>query len=57
MRAAQRLLNPLTKMRLHEEIVGQLKDKIINRRISPGEKLPSENELAEKFGVNRSTVR
>ncbi len=50
-------LIPLQKTRLHEDIVLQLKDRIVSREIMPGEKLPSERELAEVLNVNRSTVR
>lgn len=34
-----------------------LKQEIINGRIKPGEKIPSENTLVEKFSVSRHTVR
>jgi GntR family transcriptional repressor for pyruvate dehydrogenase complex len=51
------LLVPLSKSRLHEGIVDQLKDKIIRRDLKPGAKLPPERELAEQSGVNRTTVR
>lgn len=51
------LLSPLQRTKLHEEIVGQLKDKIISRELMPGHKLPPERELAETLSVNRSTVR
>lgn len=55
--AKNNLLYPVSKTRLHEEIVEQLKDKIISREIKPGEKLPPERDLAESLNVNRSTVR
>ena len=51
------LLKPLNKTKLYEEIVEQLKNKIINRDIAPGEKLPAERTLAQMLNVNRSTVR
>jgi GntR family transcriptional repressor for pyruvate dehydrogenase complex len=51
------LLKPLNKTKLYEEIVEQLKNKIINRDIPPGEKLPAERSLAQMLNVNRSTVR
>lgn len=51
------LLIPLQRTRLHEEIVNQIKNKIISREIMPGEKLPPERELAENLAVNRATVR
>lgn len=51
------MLKPLSKTRLYEEIVEQLKGRIIRREIAPGEKLPTERSLAETLQVNRSTVR
>jgi GntR family transcriptional repressor for pyruvate dehydrogenase complex len=51
------LLKPLNKIKLYEEIVEQLKNRIIRRDIAPGEKLPTERALAEILQVNRSTVR
>ncbi|MDA8403809.1 MAG: FadR/GntR family transcriptional regulator [Desulfobacteraceae bacterium] len=57
MTEAAPLLKPLNKTKLHEEIVDQLKSRIIRRDISPGEKIPTERALAEILQVNRSTVR
>jgi len=51
------LLKPLNKTKLYEEIVDQLRSRIIRRDIAPGEKLPTERALAEILQVNRSTVR
>ncbi len=34
-----------------------LRDSIRQGRLSPGQRLPSENELAELFGVSRTTLR
>jgi len=50
-------LNPVTKNRLHESIVAQLRGKILNGDFACGEKLPPERDLAETFRVNRATVR
>lgn len=57
MSADRRRLNPLTKIRLHEEIVEQLKDRIVQGELPPGAKLQPERELAEQLTVNRTTVR
>lgn len=45
------------KKRLAEQIASSLKDLIVGGRLLPGEALPSERELAERFDVNRSSVR
>lgn len=38
-------------------IYNDLIDCIENKRIKPGEKLPSENELMDKYNVSRDTIR
>ena len=38
-------------------IITNLKDLIIYKNLEPGDKLPSERMLAEKFGVSRSNIR
>ncbi len=48
---------PLTRSRLHEEIVTVIQKQIMSGRIAAGDKLPTERELAENFHVNRATVR
>jgi GntR family transcriptional regulator, transcriptional repressor for pyruvate dehydrogenase complex len=57
MKADRHRLSPLTKIRLHEEIVEQLKDRIVRGDLLPGSKLQPERELAEQLNVNRTTVR
>ncbi len=57
MNAATSLLSPLTKTRLHEDILEQLKTRIVRGDLRPGAKLPPERELAEQLQVNRTTVR
>lgn len=47
----------LTRSRLHEEIVTIIQKQIMSGKIVPGDKLPTERELAENFNVNRATVR
>ncbi len=48
---------PITRSRLHEEIVTVIQKQIMNGTIPPGSKLPPEREMAETFNVNRATVR
>jgi DNA-binding FadR family transcriptional regulator len=48
---------PAARRRLHEEVAGQLRDAILDGRFAAGTKLPPERELAEGFGVNRTSVR
>lgn len=42
---------------VHEKIVTQIKDAIFDKKFKPGERLPSERELADIFRTSRVTVR
>lgn len=42
---------------LSEQIADQIRTAIINRDLNPGDKLPSEQELADQFQVSRPTIR
>lgn len=48
---------PIKPKKIYEEIVSQLNDMIIEGRYNPGDKLPSEREMAEVLGVSRPSVR
>lgn len=48
---------PPARRRLHEDVAEQLRDAILDGRFAAGTKLPPERELAEQFGVNRTSVR
>lgn len=41
----------------YRKVAAALLERITDRRLSAGDRLPSELELARQFGVNRSTVR
>ncbi len=40
-----------------EQIMEKVKELIINDRLKPGDRIPTENELAQMFGVGRSSIR
>ena len=44
-------------MTKHDEIANTLTDEILARRFLPGERLPSERDLAVRFEANRGAVR
>lgn len=46
-----------TILPIYCQIKQTIKNWIIHKEFYPGEKIPSENELAEKFSVSRLTVR
>jgi GntR family transcriptional regulator, transcriptional repressor for pyruvate dehydrogenase complex len=41
----------------YRKVAEALMERILDRTLSDGDRLPSETELARQFGVNRSTVR
>src|SRR5512137_2036715 len=43
--------------RLYEQIVQQVEESIQKGALKPGNQLPPERELAQKFGVSRTAVR
>ncbi len=45
------------KTKLYEEVAKQIQRQIVEGSLKPGDKLPPERELAEKFEVSRSSVR
>lgn len=47
----------LKRTNLYEQIAGEIRDYIIKNQIQPGERLPTERELAEMLGVSRTSVR
>lgn len=49
--------NTIQKEGLSVQIANAIRDAILEGRLASEERLPSEAELAERFGVSRSTVR
>lgn len=45
------------KVKLVDEIIESLRQDIVTRRLPDGERLPSEKELSERFGVSQPTIR
>jgi GntR family transcriptional repressor for pyruvate dehydrogenase complex len=41
----------------HEQVAAHIRAQIISGRLAPGARLPNEVELAETFGVSRTTIR
>lgn len=50
-------IKPIERSTLPDKIIEQIKNTIIEGRLQPGDRLPSERELAERFSVGRTTVR
>jgi GntR family phosphonate transport system transcriptional regulator len=49
--------SPEAAPRRWEAIAAELRDDIVQGRLAPGERLPNETLLAERFGVHRHTLR
>ncbi len=52
-----RVFAPLKTKRTFEEVSDLVKEQILNGVFKPGDRLPSEGELAQQLGVGRQTVR
>ena len=48
---------PIRQPRVLREIIDQIKDNIAAGQLSKGDRLPSERQMEEIFGVSRTTVR
>ena len=51
------LFQPIKPKRAFDEISGEIKRLIFKGALKPGDRLPSETELASQFGVGRQTIR
>jgi len=51
------ILNSTEKHTLQKEVIAKVRDLINQKNLEPGDKLPSERMLSEKFEVTRSTIR
>ncbi len=51
------VFKPIRPKKLSEEIVDQIKELISRGELNPGQKIPSERELASFLGVSRPSVR
>ena len=49
--------DPILLEPAYRKVAAAIGERIIDRRLAEGERLPPEMELARQFGVNRSTVR
>jgi GntR family transcriptional regulator, transcriptional repressor for pyruvate dehydrogenase complex len=50
-------IEPVKRSRIYEHIVGQINALIRDGRWAPGDQIPPERELAERFRVSRTSVR
>lgn len=50
-------LKPIKTRKIYEEIAEQLRKLVSSGKLKPGDRLPSERELAERLQVSRASVR
>ncbi len=55
--ADKHLYRAVKPSRLYEQIVQQIEESVLKGALKPGDQLPPERELAERFGVSRTAVR
>jgi len=48
---------PIKPKKIYEQIVEQIKAMITEGNLKPGDRLPPEREMADRFGVSRASVR
>ncbi|MFO7785377.1 MAG: FadR/GntR family transcriptional regulator [Thermodesulfobacteriota bacterium] len=53
----QNLFEPVKNRRIFEEVSSRIKELIFDGALKVGDKLPSETQLAQQFGVGRQTIR
>jgi GntR family transcriptional repressor for pyruvate dehydrogenase complex len=51
------MYTPIRSERLFQDIVRQIEERILRGELCPGDRLPTERELAVQFGVSRTAVR
>lgn len=50
-------LKKVTTQSVVQRVIDSLTDAMINRHLRPGDKIPTESELAESLGVGRNSIR
>ena len=51
------MFRPVRTKSASSEVAGQIKEMIMTGQLHPGDRLPSERELAERLSVSRTTIR
>lgn len=52
----QKMMNPIARTSLHQELVGPIQQMIVHGALPPGSKVP-EQRLCKEFGVSRTPMR
>lgn len=57
MSAVKPLFEQLKNQPAYKQVADRLQRAVLDKQLKPGDALPIESDLAEQFGVNRSTIR
>lgn len=55
--STRRIFSPIRTSKISDEVYKQLVSLISSGQLKPGEKLPSEREMASEFGISRQSIR
>jgi GntR family transcriptional repressor for pyruvate dehydrogenase complex len=55
--STRRIFSPIRTSKISDEVYKQLVSLISSGQVKPGEKLPSEREMASDFGISRQSIR
>jgi GntR family transcriptional repressor for pyruvate dehydrogenase complex len=50
-------LTPIKRVVVHDTIINLVKEYILSNKLDPGDKLPSERDLAQTLDVSRNSIR
>ena len=50
-------LKKINNKSMVQQVIDRLTQAILDKQLRPGDKIPTETELAESLGIGRSTVR
>ena len=50
-------MQTLQRPKIRDQAAEEIKRYIVDRQLAPGDRLPTENQLAEDFGISRLSVR
>lgn len=50
-------MRPIKNTSVVQQVINRLTDAMINKQLRPGDKIPTEAELSETFGIGRNSIR
>ena len=50
-------MKTLRRPKVRDQVAGQIQQYIVDQKLAPGDRLPTETQLAETFGISRLSLR